>query len=67
MRVDKEGYLLELADWNQTVATELALREGLTLTPEHWAVIELLRDFHHTTGVSLSMRALATVPSACRS
>lgn len=58
MRVDKAGYLLDLADWNATVASELASREGLTLGPSHWAVIDILREFYETTGVSPAMRPL---------
>ncbi len=58
MRFDKEGYLLELGDWTPSVAVELALREGVTLTPAHWAVIDILRDFYETTRVSPSMRPL---------
>ena len=58
MRVDKEGYLLDLQDWNPTVAAEIALREGLTLTPAHWTVIDVLREFYETTRVSPAMRPL---------
>jgi tRNA 2-thiouridine synthesizing protein E len=58
VRVDKEGFLLDLADWSPTVAGELASREGLTLTPEHWAVIEVLREFYDMTHVSPAMRPL---------
>ncbi len=58
MRVDKEGYLLDLADWNPSVAEALALHEGVTLTPAHWAIIETLREFYATTRVSPAMRPL---------
>jgi tRNA 2-thiouridine synthesizing protein E len=58
MRVDKEGFLLDLTCWSVEVARELAQREGLTLTGDHWAVIDLLRTFYDTTGVSPSMRPL---------
>lgn len=56
MRVDKEGFLLDLADWNDPVATELARREGIDLTTDHWAVIQTLRSFYEATGISPSMR-----------
>lgn len=58
MRVDKEGFLLDLTSWNVEVAAELALHEGLTLTNDHWAVIDILRSFYAATGVSPSMRPL---------
>ena len=58
VRFDKEGYLLDLADWNRTIAVELASREGVTLEPAHWAVIEILREFYEATRVSPAMRPL---------
>jgi tRNA 2-thiouridine synthesizing protein E len=56
VRVDKEGFLVDLADWNDTTALELAVRERIDLTAEHWAVISVLRDFYAATGVSPAMR-----------
>lgn len=58
MRLDKEGFLVDLADWNDAAALELARRDHIELTDEHWAVITVLRDFYRTTGVSPSMRPL---------
>lgn len=62
--LDKEGYLLELERWSPTVAAELALREGIALTADHWAIIDILREFHAQTGVSLSMRPLVKLVTA---
>jgi tRNA 2-thiouridine synthesizing protein E len=56
VHVDKEGFLLDLADWNEATAHALAVRERIDLTAEHWAVISELRDFYLGTGVSPSMR-----------
>jgi tRNA 2-thiouridine synthesizing protein E len=56
VRLDKEGFLVDLADWNHATATELARREHVQLTDAHWSVIAALRDFYHATGVSPSMR-----------
>ncbi len=56
MRVDKEGFIVDLADWSDSVALELARREGIALTVDHWMVINVLRSFYETTGVSPSMR-----------
>ncbi len=58
MRVDRDGYLADLADWDRAVATRLAAAEGIELTDEHWAVIDTLRAFFAETGVSPSMRPL---------
>lgn len=55
---DNEGFLLTLDDWSETVAEALAAGEGLTLTPEHWEVITITRDFHAEFGFSPAMRVL---------
>ena len=36
--LDKEGYLVQLADWDEDVATALAAQEKITLGPAHWEV-----------------------------
>lgn len=45
-RTDEEGYLLDPADWNQGVATEMARAEGIELTAQHWEVLRFMRRFH---------------------
>ena len=54
--VDKEGYLLRLEDWNESIATELARSLQLQLTDEHWAMIRLIRDFYTEFDHSPAMR-----------
>lgn len=56
MRLDKEGYLVDLGDWSPTVAKALARTEGIVLSDEHWTIIAMLRDFHAETGISPPMR-----------
>ena len=56
--LDKDGYLRNLEDWDREVAHTLALQEGISLTKKHWEIIHLLRDFHHTHGLSPIMRVL---------
>jgi len=43
------GYLANQDDWDKDVAQAIAASEGLALTPDHWDVIEFLRDayFNH--------------------
>lgn len=43
---DKEGYLVDLADWNESVAAHIAEAEGVTLTEAHWEVLWAIRDFY---------------------
>ena len=41
-----EGYLADPADWTERVAEELARRERIALTSEHWAVIRFVREHY---------------------
>lgn len=56
--LDPEGYLVDLADWSPAVAFALAEEEGLTLTDEHWEVIEVLRVFYDRFEMAPAMRPL---------
>lgn len=55
---DKDGYLKQHQDWNQSVAVLLAKEEGLVLTSEHWIIINTLRNFYLDYNRSLSVRPL---------
>ncbi len=56
--LDQEGYLRELTDWNEGVASLLAQQENINLGPAHWEVIKLLRSFYRRHQVSPATRAL---------
>ena len=58
LNVDKEGYLKNLDDWSEAVAAELAQAEGVSLTAEHWDLINLIRAFYEKFEVSPAMRVL---------
>ena len=58
LETDKEGYLLNLEDWSETVASTIAASENITLTEAHWEVINLLRHFYLTFELSPAMRIL---------
>lgn len=58
LKLDKHGYLQELSDWDQAVAQALALNDQITLSPAHWELINLLRNFHQQSGLLPSTRAL---------
>lgn len=55
---DEEGYLLDLQDWNETVALQLATEENITLDEARREVILALRQFHAQFGLSPAMRPL---------
>jgi tRNA 2-thiouridine synthesizing protein E len=53
---DDEGYLIDPSDWDESVADELARREGVTLTPLHWQVLHFMRRFHDERQVMADAR-----------
>ncbi|MCB1763136.1 MAG: TusE/DsrC/DsvC family sulfur relay protein [Gammaproteobacteria bacterium] len=42
--VTSNGYLVNMEDWNEDVARELAEKEGIVLTQKAWDIINYLRD-----------------------
>lgn len=56
--LDKQGYLENLSDWNPEIAQAIAEREGITLSEQHWEVINMLRAFYESHGLSPMMRIL---------
>lgn len=44
LETDANGYLLNVHEWNEKVAEVIAAAEGITLTQEHWDIMEYLRD-----------------------
>ncbi|HGM5579818.1 TPA: TusE/DsrC/DsvC family sulfur relay protein [Pseudomonas putida] len=56
--LDKDGFLVDLQDWSHEVAQALAAREAIALTPEHWEVLELLRQFYDEYQLSPATRPL---------
>lgn len=53
---DSEGFLSSLDDWTPQIAEALAREEGITLSPAHWEVLNLLRAFYQEYDLSPAMR-----------
>lgn len=49
LEATENGFLASSEDWDKDVAEAIAAAEGLTLTADHWDVIEYLRNayFNH--------------------
>ncbi|WP_122582954.1 TusE/DsrC/DsvC family sulfur relay protein [Pseudomonas viridiflava] len=58
LELDKDGFLKDLNDWSMDAAHALAGEEGLTLTPEHVEILELLRGFYAEFQLSPATRPL---------
>lgn len=58
VKLTEDGYLANLSDWDPSVAEYLAQRQNIVLTPEHWEIINLLREFYLKFNASPSIRTL---------
>ncbi len=43
VHLDEEGFLSQQAEWSPELAEALAREAGITLTPQHWKVIDFCR------------------------
>lgn len=59
LSVDKDGFLLDHLVWNEEIAKQLAVNEGVELTPQHWELIHLIRQFYQEFDLSPAMRPLS--------
>lgn len=55
---DKEGFLVNLETWTETVAETIAFNEEIDLTSEHWEIISIVRQFYQDYELSPVNRTL---------
>lgn len=53
---DAEGYLVEPLDWTEEVAAELARRENIQLTEDHWDAIRFMREYYMERQIAADVR-----------
>ncbi|NWG86730.1 MAG: TusE/DsrC/DsvC family sulfur relay protein [Hydrogenophilaceae bacterium] len=58
VEVDEEGYLTNLADWNEDVAAYLAQEEKVEMTDSHWEVVNFLREYYSEYQIAPAIRVL---------
>jgi TusE/DsrC/DsvC family sulfur relay protein len=58
VETDEEGYLVNLSDWNEELAKQLAQGEKVELTPAHWEVINFLREYYQEFQIAPAIRVL---------
>jgi len=56
--VDEEGYLENLADWNEDIAAYMANEDELELSEEHWDIINFLREYYDEYQIAPAVRVL---------
>ena len=55
---DEEGYLSDINQWTPELAALLAKDEGIEMTPEHWEVINFLREYYEEYQIAPAIRVL---------
>jgi tRNA 2-thiouridine synthesizing protein E len=58
LEIDEDGYLVNIADWNENVATTMADLDDLKLTDAHWEVIRFLREYYNEYQIAPAVRIL---------
>jgi tRNA 2-thiouridine synthesizing protein E len=64
IETDKEGYLLDSTQWDESLVTWIAEKEGLDLNESHWEVIRFVRQFYLDYETSPAIRALVKAMQA---
>lgn len=54
-----EGYLLDASDWSPEVTEQMAARDGVALTDDHWLLINFLHRFYRDYRVAPEMSVLS--------
>jgi tRNA 2-thiouridine synthesizing protein E len=60
LQTDNEGFLKNIGDWNRVTAIQLAASDGITLTEDHWEVVDLVRDYYKTYRLFPANRVLVS-------
>ena len=55
---DEEGYLVNLSDWNEEIGKVIAQTENVEMTPNHWEVVNFLRDYYNEYQIAPAVRVL---------
>jgi tRNA 2-thiouridine synthesizing protein E len=55
---DEEGYIVDLGQWSEALAKHIAEQEHLDMTPEHWEVVNFLREYYQEYQIAPAIRVL---------
>jgi len=53
-----DGYLKNMNDWTPELAEKIALKEGITLTEQHWDVLNIMREYYAEYNTSPILKLL---------
>lgn len=56
--MDEKGYLLDWQAWSPAVAEAMAASDQVSLTDDHWVVLDIFRRYYREFEIEPPMRAL---------
>ncbi len=58
IETDEEGYLVDLSEWTEDVAKEIAKTENVEMSENHWEVVNFLRQYYDEYQIAPAVRVL---------
>ena len=58
IKIDKNGYLKDSKQWTEELALLIAAQEDISMTDDHWQVVNYVRQFYLEFNTSPSIRPL---------
>ena len=58
IQTNEQGFLSNLGDWTEEIATQLAERDSIELYVDHWELIYYFREYYEEYNVSPTMHQL---------
>ena len=55
---DEEGYLVNISEWSKALAEQMAAEDDIELGPNHWEVINILKQYYNDYQVAPAVRVL---------
>jgi dissimilatory sulfite reductase related protein len=58
IETDEEGYLVNLGDWSEDIANNIAKSENIDMSNQHWEVVNFLRKYYDEYQIAPAVRVL---------
>jgi tRNA 2-thiouridine synthesizing protein E len=58
IETDEDGFLLHLEDWTLEVAGQLAEKEEIDMSDQHWEIVNFLRDYYRDFQIAPAIKIL---------
>ncbi len=59
IQLDADGYLVDPGDWSAALCEQMAEYDGVTLTDDHWLLIDFLHRFYKEYGIAPELPILS--------